>query len=214
MSNTDAFDESWAFYGKATLISLISTTEPQTQRTREPWACGRMALHYAAPRSSCGHQRSPVLTSNLRIYKYTCFCDFKGLLSADSGQSHTRKIEQWGNFTKLNPNCRCAKVRGLDAHFPHQRVSRLSPERILQTLPNKKEYTGRVLIKPSTLKCLRNFPKTQLEIWHNQSIILILIFRGYINNASVWVCGNDQKNWREVNPIEGKVQRLQWPSII
>lgn len=151
---------------------------------------------------------------SLLTWGSTCFHDFKGLLSADSGQSHTRKTEQWGNFTKLNPNCWCAKVRGLDAHFPHQRMSRLSPERILQTLPNRKEYTGRVLIKPSTLKCLRNFPKTQLEIWRNQSIILILVFRGYINNARVWVCGNDQKNWREVNPIEGKVQRLQWPSII
>lgn len=105
-----------------------------------------------------------MLTSNLRIYKYIHVSAIsKACFQQIPGRVTQGRLSNEGNFTKLNPNCRCAKVRGPGCPFPLiAGVNSALPERILQTLPNKKEYTGRVLIKASTLKCLRrNFPKTQ-----------------------------------------------------
>lgn len=187
MSNTDAFDESWAFMEKqlwshwSQLLSL---------RHKEPESPGPVGgwRFIAAPRSSCGHQRSPCAhfltwgSTSIHVSAISKAC------CADSSRVTTKEDWAMRELYQAEPKLPMCQGQGPGCPFPHQRVSRLSPERILQTLPNKKEYTGRVLIKALHWN-VENLPKIQLEIWHNQSIILILIFRGYINNASclgVW----------------------------
>lgn len=170
-------DGDWAFYGKATLISLISTTEPQTQRTREPWACGRMALHYAAPRSSYMDIQEGALCSlltwgstsiHVSAISKACFQQIPGRVTQG-------RLSNEGDFASWTQTADVPRSRGLDAISLINEWAVYLQKEFCKHFPTK-EYTGRVLIKPSTLKCLRNFPKTQLEIWHNQSIILILIF--------------------------------------
>lgn len=50
--------------------SQLLSIRHKTQRTREPWACGLIVPHDVGPRTSCGHQRSPMLTSIKQLYWY------------------------------------------------------------------------------------------------------------------------------------------------